>query len=111
MLGPYVDQNFRYMCPVDVRPITGNAQHLLEARYLRRDSSGNLIEDPNGMFHRVATAVAAAEHRYGDDDAADKWGENFYKCMQQLDFLPNSPTLMYAGTDKGQLSACFVLPV
>ncbi len=88
-----------------------NAIRVLESRYLRKDAEGNVIETPDQMFRRVAANVAAAEARYGDAHAPSLWEETFYQAMSQLDFLPNSPTLMNAGTDIQQLSACFVLPV
>ena len=87
-----------------------NAVTVLRARYLRRDEYGQIVEKPSELFHRVATAVAEADHQYGDRDAAQS-AEAFYEMMTSFDFLPNSPTLMNAGTRLGQLSACFVLPV
>jgi ribonucleoside-diphosphate reductase alpha chain len=89
--------------------LTENARKVLEARYLRRDPCGQVAEAPEGLFRRVAHAVAAAEAPFGG--AADEWEEAFFEAMAGLDFLPNSPTLMNAGTPLGQLSACFVLPV
>ena len=88
-----------------------NAIRVLEKRYLRKDANGQIVETPSQMFRRVADAVAAVDARY--EGAADERAnaERFYALMSSLDFLPNSPTLMNAGTDLGQLSACFVLPV
>lgn len=63
------------------------------------------------MFQRVAKAVAQAELNWSGADQAQRWEKNFFDIMDQLLFLPNSPTLMNAGTISGQLSACFVLPV
>jgi len=88
-----------------------NAIRVLEKRYLRKDASAHIVETPSQMFRRVAEAVAAADERYEGAAAARKSAERFYKMMSSLEFLPNSPTLMNAGTDLGQLSACFVLPV
>lgn len=78
----------------------------LKKRYLRKDEKGNIIETPEEMFRRVAKAVAEAE-----EFRKEEWAEKFYQLMVSFDFLPNSPTLMNAGTPLGQLSACFVIPV
>ena len=86
-----------------------NALEVLKKRYLRRDESGQVAETPGEMFGRVASHVSRAETRYGDD--AEYYRARFLKMMQELDFLPNSPTLMNAGLPLSQLSACFVLPV
>ncbi len=91
--------------------LTCTALHVLEKRYLRKDAWGKVIETPEQMFHRVAAFVASAETIY--DPAADvkaKEGE-FYHLMASLNFLPNSPTLLNAAIEPGQLSACFALPV
>ena len=84
-----------------------SGREVLERRYLLRDEEGRLGETPEGLFRRVAAAVAAPEARYGEDPEA--WGEVFYGLMVRGEFLPNSPTLMNAGTPLGQLAACFVL--
>jgi len=89
--------------------ITENARVVLEKRYLIRDSNGKPIETVEGMFHRVADAIAAADASYGDDPALSS--KVFFEMMSSLQFLPNSPTLMNAGRPWGQLSACCVLPV
>lgn len=86
-----------------------NAIEVLKKRYLRRDERGEICETPGQMFDRVAAHVSRAEKLYGGD--ADAYREKFRKMMRDLLFLPNSPTLMNAGLDLGQLSACFVLPV
>jgi ribonucleoside-diphosphate reductase alpha chain len=88
-----------------------NALHVLEIRYLQKDRDGNVIETPEEMFHRVAGAVAAAELKYSSEADAKVWEDEFYRMMTGMKFLPNSPTLMNAGRELGQLSACFVLPV
>lgn len=88
-----------------------NARRVLAARYLRLDASGAVAETPEEMFQRVARAVAEAELAHGPAAVARQWEERFHALMAALDFLPNSPTLMNAGTRLGQLSACFVLPV
>lgn len=72
---------------------------------------GMIAETPVQLFERVAKAVAHAELLEGNARAADRWEEEFYRMLTAMDFLPNSPTLMNAGTEVGQLSACFVLPV
>jgi ribonucleoside-diphosphate reductase alpha chain len=86
--------------------LTENARAVLEKRYLLRDSSGQLIETPEELFSRVAHAVAKPEGK-----ARSKWAKKFLEMMISRRFMPNSPTLMNAGKKKGQLSACFVLPV
>lgn len=92
--------------------LTQNAITVIEKRYLKKDSSGNLAETPVDMFRRVANAVAEAEKNYGaSDDDIKKLENKFYDLMNNLEFLPNSPTLMNAGHKHGQLSACFVIPV
>ena len=92
--------------------LTKNAITVLEKRYLKKDEEGNPIETPEGMFHRVAAAIAASESAYGKTEAQVKEIEaEFYRMMSQIEFLPNSPTLMNAGRDLGQLAACFVLPI
>ena len=91
-----------------------NALKVLESRYLRKAESGKLIEAPSQLFQRVAENVASAEKIYNQnitDDELFKTEEKFYKMMVSLEFLPNSPTLMNAGGNLQQLSACFVLPV
>lgn len=86
-----------------------NAVTVLQERYLRRDTAGNLIEDPARMLERVASAVAAPARMFGEDSAY--WEARFLERLMKLEFLPNSPTLMNAGLPNGQLAACFVLPI
>jgi len=88
-----------------------NAVHVLKKRYLLKDAAGRVAETPLQMFRRVARAVAEAERRYEQEMDPSLWEEEFYRAMVNLEFLPNSPTLMNAGTEVGQLSACFVIPV
>jgi ribonucleoside-diphosphate reductase alpha chain len=88
-----------------------NALRVLEKRYLRKDIDGNVTENPEEMFHRVAANVASSERLYGKTERCRQWEEEFYRTMVSLDFLPNSPTLMNAGAELQQLSACFVLPI
>ena len=91
--------------------LTDNALQVLERRYLKKDKQGNVIETPEELFRRVAHTIAAAETQYGAKTDVKKWEETFYQMMIKLEFLPNSPTLMNAGRELGQLSACFVLPI
>jgi ribonucleoside-diphosphate reductase alpha chain len=86
-----------------------NALKVLQERYLLKDENGKIIETPTQMFRRVAAAIAAQEANYGGDPNIIE--EAFFTLMRNLEFLPNSPTLMNAGTKLGQLSACFVLPI
>ena len=89
-----------------------NAMEVLKRRYLLKNELEEVIEIPNQMFERVAKAIARAELNYGKSKEEVKEIERrFYLLMRNLEFLPNSPTLMNAGTELGQLAACFVLPV
>jgi ribonucleoside-diphosphate reductase alpha chain len=88
-----------------------NAMTVLEKRYLIKDEQGRVIETPEQMFRRVAKHVAAAELIYDPKANVAFWEEQFFQLMTSLDFLPNSPTLMNAGRELGQLSACFVIPI
>ncbi len=89
-----------------------NALKVLERRYLRKNQEGKVIEKPEELFLRVAEAIASADKLYGKSDAeVKKLKDAFYEIMAALEFLPNSPTLMNAGRDLGQLSACFTLPI
>ena len=88
-----------------------NALTVLEKRYLVKDENGKNIETVEGMFHRVADAVAKADLLHDANADIKQTAQVFYDMMTNLEFLPNSPTLMNAGRDLGQLSACFVLPV
>ncbi len=89
-----------------------NATLVLHRRYLRKDENDRVVESTAEMFRRVAKSVASMEGTYGkSDEETTRYEEEFYRMMTSLDFIPNSPTLMNAGTKLGQLSACFVLPI
>ena len=93
--------------------LSENARRVLKKRYLKKNRKGKVIETPEQMFRRVARHIAKAEKNYGNasTEQIDKWEETFYELMTEGNFLPNSPTLMNAGRQLGQLAACFVLPV
>ena len=91
--------------------LTDNAVTVLERRYLGKDEQGNLVETPEDMFNRVAKAIAKADEPYLSDKEIKQLEQTFFNMLSNLEFLPNSPTLMNAGRPLGQLSACFVLPV
>lgn len=91
--------------------ITENARKVLEKRYLAKDENGKPIETVEEMFERVAKTIAEVDLIYDQNADVEAVKKRFYDMMVDLDFLPNSPTLMNAGRPLGQLSACFVLPV
>jgi ribonucleoside-diphosphate reductase alpha chain len=88
--------------------LSDNALKVLRRRYLLKDEHGQVTETPEQMFRRVAGYVASADELYRDTAGSE---QEFYSVMSNLEFLPNSPTLMNAGTRIKQLAACFVLPV
>ncbi|MFA5065773.1 MAG: vitamin B12-dependent ribonucleotide reductase [Dehalococcoidia bacterium] len=91
--------------------LSENAMVVLEKRYLQKDSHGNPAEKAEDLFRRVSQHIASAELVFDKNVDAGEWEGKFYRLMTSLDFLPNSPTLMNAGRELGQLSACFVLPI
>ena len=85
--------------------LSDNARFIIEKRYLRRDDNGEPTEDAEGLFRRVSSAVALGEPEVKQAEYEQK----YYEIMSTLKFLPNSPTLVNAGTGRGCLSACFVV--
>lgn len=93
-------------------PLSENALVVMDRRIVRRDDRGEPLETPDECFRRVAQNLSQAELRFGGTEADRAAAEElFYRLMASLDFLPNSPTLVNAGRELQQLSACFVLPV
>jgi len=91
--------------------LSTNAVKVLQKRYLMRDENGRILETPSQMFRRVARVIANVDREIYHLPDADEFENKIYRLMTSLEFLPNSPTLMNAGTPLGQLSACFVIPV
>ncbi len=91
--------------------LSDNALRVLEKRYLMKNEEGKVTESPQELFRRVAKHIASAELRYDPKADISSWEEVFYQLIANLEFLPNSPTLMNAGRELGQLSACFVIPI
>ncbi len=95
---------------VDKR-ISLNALKILKEKYLLKDADGNIAETPEQMFHRVAKAITQADKAYEKNTDLVATEQEFFELMQSLDFLPNSPCLMNAGTEIPQIIACFALPI
>src|SRR5438132_1175460 len=92
--------------------LSENALRVLQKRYLKQDDTGRVIETPKELFARVAWNLALAERNYGATETqVEEIAHRFFHIISSLEFLPNSPTLMNAGLELQQLSACFVLPV
>jgi len=95
-----------------IQELTENAKVVLDRRYLSKDRDGNILEDSNGMFRRVAKNLSQPDLKYGaTEEQRQATEDEFYEMMWRLESLPNSPTLMNAGRELQQLSACFVLPI
>ena len=92
-------------------PLADNALVVLACRYLKKDEHGRVVETPEDMFRRVAETIARADLLYDENADVDTLAGTFYEIMTSLRFMPNSPTLMNAGRELGQLAACFVLPI
>ncbi|MFA5007641.1 MAG: vitamin B12-dependent ribonucleotide reductase [Candidatus Omnitrophota bacterium] len=89
-----------------------NALVVLKKRYLKKNEKGQIVENPVELVERVSSAIASVEKKYGaTKEKAEEVKKNFFEIIANLEFVPNSPTLMNAGKDLGQLSACFVVPV
>lgn len=91
--------------------LSENALVVLERRYLKKDKEGKVCETPEQLFYRVASYIAQADLNYDKNADIEDLTLQFYNLMANLEFLPNSPTLMNAGRELGQLSACFVIPI
>jgi len=91
--------------------LTDNSKTVLERRYLMKDNNNKLCETPEELFARVAINISLADLNYDAKANVKKLAAEFYELMSELDFMPNSPTLMNAGRALQQLSACFVLPI
>jgi len=92
--------------------LSENALRVLQKRYLKKDDKGRVVETPRQLFARVAWNLAQAERNYGANEIeVEEKAKTFFRIMSNLEFLPNSPTLMNAGLELQLLSACFVLPV
>lgn len=99
-------------CTEEKLSLSNNAIKVLEKRYLKRDAQGNPTERPEDLFLRVASTLAEADKKFGaTQEEVQKTTKEFYKFITNRYFMPNSPTLMNAGRELGQLAACFVLPV
>src|SRR5438034_6029045 len=91
--------------------LSENALRVLQKRYLKKDDKGKVVESPKELFARVAWNLAQAERNYGADEAqVAETARRFFRIISNLEFLPNSPTLMNAGLELQLLSACFVIP-
>ncbi|MBN1354286.1 MAG: hypothetical protein JW994_06430, partial [Candidatus Omnitrophica bacterium] len=95
----------------DSLSLSENSVRVLRKRYLAKNEKGEILETPEEMFRRVAKNIAKADRFYNKNKDIAQTEEEFFKVMANLEFMPNSPTLINAGRDLQQLSACFVLPI
>ena len=92
--------------------LSNQAEIILNHRYYLKNTENTVIEDAPALFRRVANAIASVDNQYEVlPKEVQHLSDKFFNMMQNLEFLPNSPTLMNAGTNQGTLSACFVLPL
>lgn len=91
--------------------LSKSALTILRERYLLRDEQLNVVETPGQLFWRVARAVAQADRQFEPQADVEATADEFHQAMVALEFIPNTPALMNAGTPLGQLEACFVLPI
>ena len=100
-----VDQETTDEIVGDGLPLSENARFIIAKRYLRKDDDGKPVEDELGLFERVSSAVSIGE----PEEKREEYRQKYFDVMSSLKFLPNSPTLVNAGTGRGCLSACFVV--
>ena len=98
--------------PLEEVTLSDQAKVILEHRYLLKNTDSEIVESPTDLFRRVAKAVSSIDNDYLSLPVeASLTEKEFFRIMKSLEFVPNSPTLMNAGTEQGTLSACFVLPL
>src|SRR3972149_7456858 len=100
----------QHLKPPEIK-LSQNAIKVLERRYLKKNEDGKIVETPKDMLRRVANNIAQADLLYDPNADINETEQRFYETMANLEFIPNSPTLMNAGWELQKLSACFVLPI